>query len=95
MVTTNRQAPRVRVELFGVPRLVAGLDAIEVEAATVHAALLALAERCPALAPSVIEEGRLSPAYVVAINGTQFDDDPERPLRDGDAVVILSAQAGG
>lgn len=94
-MNVKQNAPRVRIELFGVPRLLAGIETMEVEAATVCAALSALAERCPALAPSVIDEGSLSSAYVVAINGTQFDDDPERSLREGDAIVIVSAQAGG
>ena len=91
----TRSGARVRIELFGVPRLKASTDALEVQARDVVQALRALGARCPTLVPSVVEEGVLSPAYVVAINGTRFDDDPHTLLHDGDVIVIVSAQAGG
>jgi len=37
----------------------------------------------------------LQPCHVVAINGIQFTADAEYPLHDGDAIVLLSADAGG
>ena len=85
----------VTIELFGVPRLRAGRDAIAVEAASLGEALAALAIACPALAPAVVRSGRLSPHYLVAKNGLQLTADPETPLAPGDTLVLLSAEAGG
>jgi molybdopterin-guanine dinucleotide biosynthesis protein A len=87
--------PRVRVELFEGARQRAGLAAVDVEARTLGEALSALAERCPGLVPEVVQGGRLAPHWRASINGTQFVVRPETPLSDGDAVLILSALAGG
>jgi len=83
------------IELFGVPRLRAGLDVVEVEARSLGEALRALGVSCPALTPSVVDGGRLGAAYLVAINGLQLTADPGTPLAEGDVVVLLSADAGG
>lgn len=77
------------------PRLRAGQAVVDVRAGSVAAALEALGSACPELEPSVVRAGTLSPAYVIAINGVQFDDDPATGLSDGDVLVLLSAQAGG
>ncbi|MCC6556947.1 MAG: MoaD/ThiS family protein [Polyangiaceae bacterium] len=85
----------VVIELYGVPRLRAGREAIEVEGCSLGEALRALGQQCPALAPSVVHEGRLGPAYLVAVNGLQITADPVTPLADGDVLVLISADAGG
>jgi molybdopterin converting factor small subunit len=85
----------VTIELYGVPRLRAGRDEIAVEAVCLGDALAALGRACPVLVPSVVDGQRLRPSYVVAINGVQFTADAGHPLRDGDAIVLLSADAGG
>jgi molybdopterin converting factor small subunit len=85
----------VRIELFGVPRLRAERDVYDVEAATLGAALRALALECPALTPAVVEDGRLGSAYLVAVNGRQFTADPDTALADGDVLLLMAAQAGG
>jgi molybdopterin converting factor small subunit len=85
----------VTIELFGVPRLRAGRDALSVEAASLGEAFRALARGCPALEPSVVEGGKLKPFYMVAVNGTVMTSDPATPLADGDVVILLSADAGG
>jgi len=86
---------RVRVELYEGARQRAGLAALEVEAATLGEALLALGARCPGLVPEVVEGGRLAPHWRASVNGRQFVVAPETPLTDGDALLILSALAGG
>jgi molybdopterin converting factor small subunit len=43
----------------------------------------------------VVDGQRLQPCYVVAINGIQFTADAKHPLRDGDAIILLAADAGG
>ena len=83
------------IELFGVPRLRAGRDALDVKAKTLGEAFRALASGCPALDPSVVEDGKLKPFYTVALNGAIVASDPATPLADGDVVLLLSADAGG
>ena len=85
----------VTIELYGVPRMRAGRDAVAVEASCLGDALVARGRECPVLAPSVVDGTRLQPCYVVAINGIQFTADATHPLREGDAIVLLSADAGG
>jgi molybdopterin converting factor small subunit len=85
----------VTIELYGVPRMRAGRAEVAVEASCLGEAMAALGRACPVLTPSVVDGPRLQPRYVVAINGVQFTADAAHPLRDGDAIVLLSADAGG
>ena len=88
--------PRVvTIELFGVPRLRAGLAVLQVEASSLGEAFRALGHACPSLSPSVVDDGRLQPFYMVAVNGMQFTADPGLSLVDGDVLVVVSAEAGG
>jgi molybdopterin converting factor small subunit len=85
----------IRIELYEGARRMAGAAAFEVEAATLGEALTALARRAPALEGRVIRGGALAPHWRASINGRQFVDDPATTLADGDAIVIVSALAGG
>lgn len=85
----------ITIELFGVPRMRAGREAVAVEASRLGEAMAALGRECPALAPSVVDGECLQPFYVVAINGVQFTAEAEHPLNDGDVVVLLAADGGG
>ncbi len=85
----------VTIELFGVPRLRAGRDVVEVEAASLGEALAALGLECPSLEGPVVASGRLLSHYLVARNGVQFTADPATSLSPGDTLVVLSADAGG
>lgn len=85
----------VLIELYGVPRLRAGRDTLEVEARSLGEALRALGANCPALAPSVVDGEQLGACYLVAVNGLQLTADPRTPLADGDVIVLLAADAGG
>jgi molybdopterin converting factor small subunit len=85
----------VTIELYGVARLRAGRDLVSVEAASLGEAFRALAVACPTLEPTVVAAGRLQPQYIVAVNGIQFTADPKTPIADGDALVLISADAGG
>jgi len=90
------RSPCVHVELFGVPRLRAGVSRLTVEAASLGEALLALSRACPVLLGSVLTiEGSLQPAYTLNINGQRFTTDPATPLRDGDSVILLAVDVGG
>ena len=82
------------VEFLGVPRERAGLAELQIDADTLGGLLGALTERVPALA-DFITGNRLHPAFVANLNGDRFVTDPATPLREGDCVLILSADAGG
>lgn len=86
---------RITIELFGIPRLRAGLGRLDVAASSVGKALEHLARECPALAGSVIVGDRVHPAYRLSLNGDRFVDDPATPLAEGDALLLLSADVGG
>jgi hypothetical protein len=68
---------------------------VSVPAATVREALAAVAAACPALAGILGEDGRLAPQYLLSLDGGHFLTDLGRPLRHGDCLLLLSADAGG
>jgi molybdopterin converting factor small subunit len=84
----------MHVEFFGVPRERAGVSELEVHADTLGQLLGMLTERMPSLS-EIVQRDRLHPAFVANLNGDRFVTDPETPLRTGDFVLILSADAGG
>ena len=85
----------VRVEFYGIPRHRAGLAAIEVEAATLGEVLDKLAIGLPPFAQACLSAGELRPGYLASINGRLFTSDRAAAVAPGDAVLILSADAGG
>jgi molybdopterin converting factor small subunit len=84
----------MRVELLGLARERAGVADLELQAATLGELLRALAVRFPSLG-QLITADRLRPSVVANLNGDQFVSDPRTQLREGDSVLILSADAGG
>jgi molybdopterin converting factor small subunit len=85
----------ITIELFGVPRLRAGIGRVPVEASDLGQALRALGRACPALEGTVVLDGRAHPAYRLCLNGDQFVSDPGMRLADGDALILLAADAVG
>ena len=85
----------MRIELFGIARARAGREAVDVEAASLGAAIRALAEACPGLVPEVVGDGGLAEGFVANLNGEAFVADAATPLTGGDTLLILGAQAGG
>jgi molybdopterin converting factor small subunit len=91
---------KVRVELFGMPRLRAGRREVELElpAETSRQQVMhALAEACPALVGPVLGEdlNGLQDGYVFNLNGTAFLSGDSISLQPGDSLLLLSNQAGG
>ena len=82
------------VEFFGVPRARAGRSELEVPAGTVAEILARVEAACPGL-KGLRRDGRLAPHYLLSLDGSQFLDDPDRALRPGQRLVLLSADAGG
>jgi molybdopterin converting factor small subunit len=84
----------MNVEFLGVPRQLAGVSELAVDARTLGQLLELLADRLPALS-DVIEGNRLHPSFAANLNGDEFISDPGTPLSVDDCVLILSADAGG
>ena len=91
----NTPPPRIRVELFGVPRLRAGLAELIVEGFSLGDALTAVATACPPLEGTVLRGGRPLPAYAVNLNGDRFVTDPSTRLSEGDTLIVLDLDMGG
>lgn len=85
----------VRIEFFGVVRQRAGREVLEVEASTLRQALRRAVELSPPLADCCSAEGSLLPGYMANVNGVRFVQAGDTPLTDGDAVLLLSTDAGG
>jgi molybdopterin converting factor small subunit len=85
----------ITVELFGVPRLRAGVARVALEVKTLGEALNGLGSACPGLKESVLRGGGLHPAYRLSLNSDRFVSDPELPLADGDTLLLLAADVGG
>jgi molybdopterin converting factor small subunit len=89
----------ITIELFGVARLRAGRSLVTIDCgvSTLAGALAALADTCPALdGPVVVRaRGAVCEGYRVSLNADRFLDNPETPLSDGDALLLISADTGG
>lgn len=88
------------VELFGVARMVAGTREVVVSVppdGTVADIFAALATTVPALAGRVVRRtgDGLVEGYACNLNGLEFVRQTTAHVRDGDRIVLLSADAGG
>jgi molybdopterin converting factor small subunit len=84
----------MRVEFYGVSRQRAGVDTLEISAATLGQLVTGLSSRVPALSDLIVGD-RLHPALAASLNGDRFVRDPHTPLSEDDCVLLLSADAGG
>jgi hypothetical protein len=91
----RRRVAMITIELFGVPRLRAGVASIQIEAVDVGSALRGLATACPGLDGSVVIDGRVRLGYKLSLNGDRFVDEPATGLVEGDALLLLAADVGG
>jgi sulfur-carrier protein len=85
----------VVVELYGVPRMRAGRRQYQVRATCVGDAMAALERECPQLSGSVLANGWPLSAYRLSLNGQFFVSNPALQLAEGDALVLIAADAGG
>lgn len=85
----------IRVELFGVPRQRAGTAETTASGARLGEVLTDLALRFPRLAETCFEGHHLRAGFVANLNGDRFVTDPATRVSPGDAILILSADAGG
>ena len=84
----------MHVEFLAVPRRLAGVSEVEVQADTLGQLLTTLGTQFPSLSEFIIAE-RLHPSFVANLNGDEFVSDPGTALGERDHVLILSADAGG
>ena len=88
----------IEIEFFGIPRQRAGvasarleLNALETNLGSV---LQLLARQFPKLAEEPWQRGELGANVAANINGERFVRNPSETLRDGDQLLLLSAEAG-
>jgi len=87
--------PSVSVEFFGVARSRAGVAQVMLDADCLRDVLAHIQEQIPGLADLCIENGELTPGWLLNINGTAFTRDLNLPLMDGDSALLMPADAGG
>jgi hypothetical protein len=86
----------IEVELFGVPRLLAGTPSLRADGETLAELTAALGARCPSLIGPVIDRdtGWLLPGYTYVV-GERFTTDQTCALDALSAVLLVSSAAGG
>jgi molybdopterin converting factor small subunit len=88
--------PTIPVELFGVPRLVAGARAVDAAGSTLADLAADLLRRQPTLAGRVLDPHTGWPlaGYSFVVD-EQFTRDQMHPLRPGSSVLLVASAAGG
>lgn len=87
--------PQIRVEFFGLARSATGVETADLDATTIEQAISQLSSEFPELATTCFQDGSLKPGWLFSINGRVFTSEPTDALADGDALLLLSADAGG
>lgn len=86
---------QVTVEFYGIPRQRAGCAEMSAYASTPGELLRAVQGACPQLSDLLQPDGRMSPSYLLSIDGVRFVQDLGQPLEAGTRMLLLSADAGG
>jgi molybdopterin converting factor small subunit len=89
----------ITVEFFGIPRVRAGLERVDVpvmkKTAMLSEVLASLAQRLPGFAESCMQGDRLSEHCIASIDGAQFLGAEDIEIEDHRTIILLSADAGG
>jgi sulfur-carrier protein len=89
----------IHVEFYGLARQRAGISHVELEWKAADARLAevlgALARSLPDFGREWIVAGKLHPTLAANLDAVHFVSDPATPIRDGQCLLILSADAGG
>ena len=89
----------LRVEFYGLARQWAGVSEVAVDLAPGEvrfaSALQLVARAVPRFAEHCLVSNRLHAALAANLDGERFIVDPTTPIRDGQSLLILSADAGG
>jgi molybdopterin converting factor small subunit len=94
--STPVPVPTVTVELFGVPRLLTAKRVATAAGRSLADLAADLLHREPALAGTVLDPatGWPLPGYSFVVD-ERFSRDPDLPLREGAAVLLVASAAGG
>ena len=68
---------------------------LDVPGATLGCVLNVLAEKLPEFGRECVLAGKLAPSLAVNLDGQRFISERATPIRDGQSLLILSADAGG
>jgi hypothetical protein len=90
----------IRVEFYGLARQRAGVSELRIEApcpeVTLRDVLALVSDAATGLSGSgLLAEGRLHATLSANLDGERFVSDSMAPIRDGQCLLILSADAGG
>ena len=86
---------QIKVELFGIPRVRAGVSQTLASGSTLGEVIEDLAKRFPALGEECFQGRFLKVGYTANLRGEHFLTDPAFRLNEGDAILFLSLDAGG
>jgi molybdopterin converting factor small subunit len=84
----------VTVEFFGMARAKANRPSLTLCAATPREAIQGVIAACPGLRDAYVED-RLSPRYLLSLDGERFLGGLDEMLPPGARLLLLSADAGG
>lgn len=85
----------VRVEFFGIPRQRAGVAEATAVGGTLGEVLEDVCGRFPEFSANCVANRQLTEQCIANINGQRFTRDMQSTLREGDSVLLMSADAGG
>jgi molybdopterin converting factor small subunit len=90
----------IRVEFYGIARQWAGIANLCLDMPVAHTTLGKLIDRVGHAVPNlgdsqIARQGVLHESLVANLDGDRFISDPDTPIRDGQCLLILSADAGG
>lgn len=89
----------LRVEFYGIARQRAGVPHVELELpgrwTTLAGILQRLADELPDFSRECLASGHLHPTLSANLAGQRFISDPATVIESGQALLILSADAGG
>jgi sulfur-carrier protein len=82
------------VKLFATLRKVAGAKEVSVTGASVGAVVSELVKRHPALAESLLENGKIRPHVIITLNGHPTTE-VDAPVTEADQIAIFPPITGG
>ncbi len=90
---------KIKIEYYGIPRQRVGIASevyeFDQEEMEIHDVILAVARKHPEFQRNCMAGDRLNQHLTVNLNGTRFYQTENGTARDGDALLILSMDAGG
>ncbi len=85
----------VRVEFYGIARKRAGVEFVDIDATSLGEVFDRLCDAMPEFAAACLLEGQLKSGFLANVNGRAFTTKRDTHLSENDAVLIVSADAGG